>query len=185
MDIQLTFSDVTKAEATMISTTEPGQVFEGILTYGGYPSFKFDKTQTYDQQIQSFTSNAQERMAHSLLENEIVLPSKIIAEGISFVYCVIDYPLEEEAYIKVSFPSPKSITNYELLAIHAKVYQYIYEIENTTFPDPGTVPGMLNRAKSHGKYGIWGHYLEDLIYNSSGGVKIYNNFIFCEFDVDS
>lgn len=37
-------------------------------------------------------------------------------------------------------------------------YSNIYAMED----DPGLIPGMLNRARSNGPVGIWGHVIEDL-----------------------
>ena len=41
-------------------------------------------------------------------------------------------------------------------------YKKIYAAEE----DPGTEDPVLNRGRSEGPYGIYGHYLEDLILES-------------------
>ena len=55
-------------------------------------------------------------------------------------------------------------------------YQEIYEEEErTTTAEAGLIPSMLNRSPTDGKYGIWGHEIQDLVlhtvtYNSENGV---------------
>ena len=47
-----------------------------------------------------------------------------------------------------------------------ETYKQIYEEEEGELGDPGTYNNLYNRKKSAGKYGIWGHYLEDLVIES-------------------
>jgi hypothetical protein len=42
-----------------------------------------------------------------------------------------------------------------------KAYKKIYN-EEKQVGDPGTYEMLYNRKKSEGRYGIWGHYLDDL-----------------------
>jgi hypothetical protein len=46
-------------------------------------------------------------------------------------------------------------------------YTRIYQEEESAVGDPGLIPGMSNRAPSSGPYGIWGHYMEDLVFEGA------------------
>ena len=44
------------------------------------------------------------------------------------------------------------------------MYHVIYKEEERTSADPaGLIPGMLNHTATSGKYGVWGHGIEDLV----------------------
>ncbi len=61
----------------------------------------------------------------------------------------------------------------ELLWEISQTYKKIYDEENkSTTISPGYIPGMMNRNKTNGKYGIWGHDLGDLVFE---GIEIYDN----------
>lgn len=72
------------------------------------------------------------------------------------------YPLSCNAHFKHEVNSAMSIIDVLLLA--KSDYERIYKEEDETDGDPGMIPGMLNRARSSGPYGIWGHVLEDLYF---------------------
>lgn len=43
-------------------------------------------------------------------------------------------------------------------------YEEVYETERqTSAVEEGLIPGMYNRVRTNGKYGIWGHELGDLL----------------------
>jgi hypothetical protein len=42
-------------------------------------------------------------------------------------------------------------------------YERIYREEDEAVGRTGHIPGMLNRDKSEGPYGIWGHDIDDLV----------------------
>lgn len=48
-------------------------------------------------------------------------------------------------------------------------YQKLYEWEEAQ--ESHLIPGMLNRAKTDGPFGIWGHDITDLIYNGHSSIK--------------
>ena len=73
------------------------------------------------------------------------------------------YPLRREATFKHSLQSP---TGAEILLLARADYEAIYKKEEEDDCDPGHVPGMLNRAQSNGPYGIWGHDITDLYFET-------------------
>ena len=75
---------------------------------------------------------------------------------------VIDYPLETP--FKKSFVvGVKGMTRRALVNLIVKSYKKVYADEDTAVGDPGHIPGMFNRQRSEGPYGIWGHDLGDLM----------------------
>ena len=75
----------------------------------------------------------------------------------STIKITFDYPLTKST--ELTFTQNGGFTRRDLYRAIYDGYQRIYSAE----PDPGTIPGMANRARSTGPYGIYGHYLEDLI----------------------
>ena len=106
-----------------------------------------------------------------------------ISNTIRTIYANISYPLTNPAIIKVT--TNENITYAVLLYMYTKAYQYVYKMEEKVVGDPGSIPGMLNRAKSDGQFGIWGHDIEDLVYNGFSEVEVYKNHIVCDFNCDS
>lgn len=79
-----------------------------------------------------------------------------------------DYPLSNEAAFV--HPITKDMTWANILALAKKDYKRIYkEEDDSTKVKPGNIPGMLNRNKTNGKWGIWGHDIGDLFFE---GVRI-------------
>ena len=95
--------------------------------------------------------------------NEIVTPKDI---RIRF-----RYPLSQE-FVFEYHNTNNGYTRRELAKLISDEYKRIYEEEEEDDGDPGMIPGMYNRNSSHGRYGIWGHYLGDLLLHeviSEGG----------------
>lgn len=70
----------------------------------------------------------------------------------------IDYPLKNPAIKIIKYSSL-----YELIDEIRRVYKEVYKEEDETMTEyhPSGIP--LNRGWSNGKYGIWGHVIEDLV----------------------
>ncbi|MGZ5971355.1 MAG: hypothetical protein ACXWP4_26980, partial [Polyangiales bacterium] len=95
---------------------------------------------------------------------------------------LITYPLHHPTKVSVAPDQPnQSYSLRGLVRAIAERYAAIYREEAQTATKPVTkVPGLLNRAETDGKYGIWGHDLEDLVLERirigrdalSGGVLI-------------
>ncbi|MBA7645082.1 hypothetical protein ES703_52835 [subsurface metagenome] len=70
------------------------------------------------------------------------------------------YPLSVKVYFK--FEKEGGFTNMDLLRFVYEGYKKIYDEEEEEVGDPGIYDKLYNRKPSHGKYGIWGHYMNDL-----------------------
>lgn len=55
------------------------------------------------------------------------------------------------------------VTAFDILDFAAQDYKLIYLEEDRVVGKPtDMIPGMLNRDRSNGPYGIWGHVIQDL-----------------------
>lgn len=73
-----------------------------------------------------------------------------------------EYPLTEQE-IRIH-KQEKPFTRRQLVLLVCEDYKKIYQEEDLSIPTPaGNIPGMYNRERSNGKYGIWGHHLDDLV----------------------
>lgn len=88
-------------------------------------------------------------------------PLNIPSDVYTFKY---DYPLSVEVGIPHRIGPKTSIIGVLLLA--QIDYKYIYASEEAAVGHPGHITGMLNRRESAGPYGIWGHDLSDLYFES-------------------
>ena len=70
------------------------------------------------------------------------------------------YPLSVKVYFK--FEKEGGFTNMDILRCVYEGYTKIYDEEEAEAGDPGIYERLYNRRPSHGKYGIWGHYMNDL-----------------------
>lgn len=72
------------------------------------------------------------------------------------------YPLSHVATFMEMVEPTNSVI--DILVLGRKHYEAIYETEKSADGETGNIPGMLNRASSHGPYGIWGHHIGDLYF---------------------
>ncbi len=73
---------------------------------------------------------------------------------------IFNYPLSGE--FKFEFKNSQGkITRREFALFIQSTYHNIYNNESTK--PVGNIPGIDNRLPSDGPYGIWGHYIEDLV----------------------
>ena len=70
---------------------------------------------------------------------------------------LFNYPLSNP--VTKTFQSQSGFTRRDILRCIYAGYSEIYATE----PDPGYAKGTANRAQSKGPYGIWGHYINDLV----------------------
>jgi len=75
----------------------------------------------------------------------------------SAISILFNYPLSNPVTKK--FQSQGGFTRREILRCIYEGYSEIYAAEL----DPGLTEGTQNRAQSKGPYGIWGHYINDLV----------------------
>lgn len=89
--------------------------------------------------------------------NEIVIP-------MSEILIIFDYPLENAITFPYQGDCEGGFTRAHLARCVCTGYKRIYDEEEAAVGDPGTVSShCMNRATSHGPYGIWGHGLGDLV----------------------
>jgi cytidylate kinase len=57
------------------------------------------------------------------------------------------------------------MTRFDVLELASADYKRIYREEDADVGEPTKhIPGMLNREESKGRYGIWGHDIDDLVF---------------------
>ena len=76
----------------------------------------------------------------------------------------ITYPLSVE--VNRTLEKKGGFTRMDIFKNIYEVYKQIYEEEEKGVGDPGRYDNLYNRRKSEGKYGIWGHYISDLLIDS-------------------
>ena len=88
---------------------------------------------------------------------EVVVPHTNIRVAVS-------YPLREKHVFSLSSDDAAGFRRCELALKISLFYQRIYDEEDRSSSEPPSlVPGLLNRARTQGTYGIWGHVLGDLV----------------------
>lgn len=107
-----------------------------------------------------------------------------VLNGVKTIYTYITYPLTAPGIFK--FTSRSQITYAKLLYAYTWSYQEVYRIENSQDVEK-LIPGMYNRIHTHGRYGIWGHVIGDLIYNGNHQITYGpdKTSVVCIFDCDS
>ena len=106
--------------------------------------------------------------ASSFVKGEVFEEYSDISEmvtslGLSGLYAFsYSYPLSVIATFEHQI-TPE-MTGEDFLVLGRSDYERIYKEEENQAGNPGHIPGMLNRARSLGKYGIWGHDFEDLYF---------------------
>ena len=85
--------------------------------------------------------------------DEIIISDEIITLRIT-------YPLS----VKVNYEREKKggYSRKDLFEWIYQAYKKIYQEEEEEVGDPGTYQMLHNRKESEGRYGIWGHYMNDL-----------------------
>jgi tetratricopeptide (TPR) repeat protein len=91
---------------------------------------------------------------HVINPDELLITDEEISIGFS-------YPLTVKA--KFEYENKSGFTRMDIFRCIYDGYKQIYDAEEKAAGDPGTYERLYNRKKSNGPYGIWGHYLEDLI----------------------
>ena len=104
-------------------------------------------------------SNPSSDIENLIDKNEIVLAS-------TEALLVIDYPLTNATEIKLTTLNPLGFSKKELIQLISIEYNRIYEEEEESAHQK-TIPleereGLINRNKTDGNYGIWGHDIGDL-----------------------
>ncbi len=88
--------------------------------------------------------------------DEVVIPMNVIQVR-------YEYPLTYPVTIEFISDDAAGFTRATLIEMICDAYQDIYDEEDSDVGDPGYIDGTLNREQSSGRYGIWGHYITDLL----------------------
>ncbi len=76
---------------------------------------------------------------------------------------LIDYPLQNPVTRLLNADTEAGFTRGGLIRAIRAAYEAIYAEEEVAVGDPGRGTVLYNRLESNGPYGIWGHYLHDLV----------------------
>ena len=80
------------------------------------------------------------------------------------IFIEFSYPLSKEVLLR--YQKKGGFSKRDVIKRIGDGYKKIYEEEEREVGDPGTYDNLYNRRRSQGKYGIWGHTIEDLIIES-------------------
>lgn len=94
----------------------------------------------------------------NIMTFEGLIPCHGLMDPSPTIKILIDYPLTNPCTFEAKCPNPDGWTEVEFIEAVRMAYLEVYSLEE----DPGFVPGMLNRARSEGPVGIWGHGIGDL-----------------------
>lgn len=116
------------------------------------------------------------------LRDEVVIP-------FTKATLVIEFPLTNPAHITINSSLPQGFTRGELVRTICEEYGHIYDAEegtalNTEASLEERGP-RLERNRTDGAYGIWGHRLDDLVLRSARWVKQSNGDVLVELHVES
>lgn len=136
-----------------------------------------DAKETDDVPI-TFTERVSQRLS------KFITPIPMLSEKPT-VFVRITYPVRTKAMFRVVFRPDAGQLNIAMLHIaHATAYKLMYALEDGD-TEAELIPGMFNRQFTQGPYGIWGHCIEDLIYNGSCQLNIFQNSLVCKLSCDS
>lgn len=126
--------------------------------------------------------NPDKEIENLLEKNEIVLP-------INSAILIIDYPLNKPIEIIIKPNSPEGFTRENLIRLVSGEYNRIY-LEEEESAKTKTIPvdkreGIINRNQTDGKYGIWGHDIDDLDLSSIIVHKLKNGLVKLELYIES
>jgi hypothetical protein len=102
---------------------------------------------------------------------------------------VLDYPLRKEFGFPISASSSKGFTRAELVRKIADLYKKVYEEEERT-SKIAVIPmeqrkRLINRNETNGKYGIWGHDLDDLVLHTIEISRTADGTVRAQLGIDS
>ena len=92
--------------------------------------------------------------------SKVLNPLEVVIEDNCFEL-KIDYPLFQSS-IRIVI-TDRCFSRIDLLRAISNEYFEVYREEEEDDRNPGLIPGMLNRATTSGRHGIWGHQIEDLV----------------------
>jgi len=122
----------------------------------------------------------------NFLEDLIGKEEIVIKENVATL--IIDYPLSKPLNIEIKSKNSKGFSKQELVKIISREYKRIYKEEDNSAKNK-VIPkdarkGLINRNTTNGKYGIWGHDIDDLDL-SAVMIKYKGGKVFLELIVES
>lgn len=93
------------------------------------------------------------------VEKNLINPDELIIKE-EIIKIEYSYPLSVKAVFE--YKNKDGFSRMDLWRCIYNGYKKIYDEEEKVAEDPGTAPGLLNRALSSGPYGIWGHDIGEL-----------------------
>jgi hypothetical protein len=117
--------------------------------------------------------------------DRLIDASRIVLRA-SSATLVIDYPLHRAARFQILPDAPDAGFSVRgIVRAVAEKYAQVYAEEKASASKPiANIPGMMNRAESDGKYGIWGHNLDDLVLEAVD-LRTENGAVLVELEVGS
>jgi hypothetical protein len=93
------------------------------------------------------------------------------------------YPLTRPVRFTHTTSNPDGFSRREICEqIMQKYHDIFAEEEADAGGDPGTIPGMWNRQTTQGRYGIWGHSLDQLVLHT---IIYHSDTNTCTLGIDS
>ena len=91
--------------------------------------------------------------------DHIINPDEVVIEA-ETIHVTFRYPLSVE--VVFDYTNDGGFTRKGLYRCIYEGYKKIFDEEEQEVGDPGIYERLYNRRRSEGKYGIWGHYMDDL-----------------------
>lgn len=120
-------------------------------------------------------------------EIEQLIDANIVVIPDSNIMLLVSYPLNNPA--KFELTSNKGFTRKELILKISEKYYEIYNSEEQSATIKTIArqnrKGLVNRNTTNGKYGVWGHDIEDLDLSSIEVYKTLDNKILLKLNIES
>jgi len=160
-------------------------VMENCKRYNEY-EYEYEDCET-DEEKKKFWETMPTKFKE---ESEFWMLSPVSATtttAIKTIKCFITYPVSKTGIFEFTLDPTVKLTNLVVTYAYTIAYKLMYDLEDFSVQHPtGEIPGMLNRQRSTGPFGIWGHHIGDLVYNGINHLAVVNeDTLFCQFGCDS
>jgi hypothetical protein len=127
-----------------------------IITFGKVTTMPGITKSVEDNAVRLDVVYQEENIDLSEISSEVLVPDN------EMILVQFDYPLENAVRVRFQGPLTKDQVHTKIMETYARIYK---EEEETS--DIAVVPldqrvGLINRNTTNGKYGIWGHDLDEL-----------------------
>ena len=182
---------------SMVGTT----TIANVLGYYGHPGSDVENKQQYLEDVVTSHEEAWEGEEYECEDREdpekelrVLVPVPVLAPGpITRIYTRHTYPLSRTVFsmFDITPDAEHPLTYGDLLYYYTLAYQEIFYLESVGLNEPPKcISGMLNRQTTEGSFGIWGHSINDLLYNGVSSITPLVDAsgimaVMCHFDCDS